>query len=144
MSLTVDDFDFPLPPELIAQHPAAERTGSRLLHVCGAQHVDRRFADLPTQLKAGDLLVFNDTRVIKARFFGLKESGGKVEIKDTGSALVFLIDATADLSTHTPPITPSPSWLASTLNLAQGFRKGPAAGGTHFEFWYARPNSMVA
>lgn len=80
MSLTVDDFDFPLPPELIAQHPAAERTGSRPLHVCGAQHVDRRFADLPTLLKAGDLLVFNDTRVIKARFFGVKESGGKVEI----------------------------------------------------------------
>ncbi len=75
MSLTVDDFDFPLPPNLIAQHPAAERTGSRLLHVCGVQHVHRRFADLPSLLKAGDLLVFNDTRVIKARFFGLKESG---------------------------------------------------------------------
>ena len=89
MALTVDDFDFPLPPELIAQHPAAERTGSRLLHVCGAQHVDRRFADLPTQLKAGDLLVFNDTRVIKARFFGLKESGGKVEIM-----LERIVDAT--------------------------------------------------
>ena len=53
MSLTVDDFDFPLPPELIAQHPAAERTGSRLLHVCGAQHVDRRFAD-PAQPQRGD------------------------------------------------------------------------------------------
>ena len=89
MSLTVDDFDFPLPPELIAQHPAAERTGSRLLHVCGAQHVDRRFADLPSLLKAGDLLVFNDTRVIKARFFGLKESGGKVEIM-----LERIVDAT--------------------------------------------------
>ncbi|MGE5490669.1 MAG: S-adenosylmethionine:tRNA ribosyltransferase-isomerase, partial [Actinomycetota bacterium] len=47
MSLTVDDFDFPLPPELIAQHPAAERTASRLLHVDGPQHIDRRFADLP-------------------------------------------------------------------------------------------------
>jgi len=89
MSLTVDDFDFPLPPELIAQHPAAERTGSRLLHVCGAQHVDRRFADLPTLLTAGDLLVFNDTRVIKARFFGVKESGGKVEIM-----LERIVDAT--------------------------------------------------
>jgi len=78
--LTVDDFDFPLPPELIAQHPAPERSGSRLLHVCGQQLVDRQFTDLPGQLRAGDLLVFNDTRVIKARFFGQKESGGQVEV----------------------------------------------------------------
>lgn len=80
MSFTIDDFDFPLPPELIAQHPAPERTGSRLLHVCGQQRFDRKFADLPDLLKAGDLLVFNDTRVIKARFFGHKESGGQVEV----------------------------------------------------------------
>jgi S-adenosylmethionine:tRNA ribosyltransferase-isomerase len=80
MMLTVDDFDFPLPPELIAQHPAAERSGSRMLHVCGRQCFDRRFADLPGQLAAGDLLVFNDTRVIKARFFGVKETGGQVEV----------------------------------------------------------------
>jgi S-adenosylmethionine:tRNA ribosyltransferase-isomerase len=80
MLLTVDDFDFPLPPELIAQHPAAERSGSRMLHVCGRQLFDRRFADLPGQLAAGDLLVFNDTRVIKARFFGVKETGGQVEV----------------------------------------------------------------
>jgi len=78
--LTVDDFDFPLPPELIAQHPAPERSGSRLLHVCGQQLHDRQFTDLPAQLRAGDLLVFNDTRVIKARFFGQKESGGQVEV----------------------------------------------------------------
>lgn len=80
MSLTVDDFDFPLPPELIAQHPAPERRGSRLLHVCGQQRFDRKFDDLPSLLRAGDLLVFNDTRVIKARFFGVKDSGGRVEI----------------------------------------------------------------
>ena len=80
MSLTVDDFDFPLPPELIAQHPATERSGSRLLHVCGQQQIDRQFAELPVLLKAGDLLVFNDTRVIKARFFGQKETGGQVEV----------------------------------------------------------------
>ncbi len=78
--LTVDDFDFHLPPELIAQHPAPERSGSRLLHVCGQQLQDRQFADLPELLCAGDLLVFNDTRVIKARFFGQKESGGQVEV----------------------------------------------------------------
>ncbi|MBS1190101.1 MAG: queA [Rhodocyclaceae bacterium] len=80
MSLTVDDFDFPLPPELIAQHPAPERTGSRLLHVHGSQLTDRRFADLPGLLAPGDLLVFNDTKVIKARLFGKKATGGAVEV----------------------------------------------------------------
>ncbi|MBS1197527.1 MAG: S-adenosylmethionine:tRNA ribosyltransferase-isomerase [Proteobacteria bacterium] len=80
MPLTVDDFDFPLPPELIAQHPAPERTGSRLLHVDGGRLIDRRFADLPGLLAEGDLLVFNDTRVIKARLFGRKASGGAVEV----------------------------------------------------------------
>lgn len=80
MSLTVDDFDFPLPPELIAQHPAPERTGSRLLHVQQAQLTDLRFAQIDSLLKSGDLLVFNDTKVIKARFFGRKASGGQVEV----------------------------------------------------------------
>ena len=80
MALTVADFDFPLPPELIAQHPAAERSGSRLLHVRGRRLLDRKFADLPGLFRAGDLLVFNDTRVIKARFLGRKESGGQVEV----------------------------------------------------------------
>ena len=80
MSLTVEDFDFPLPPELIAQHPAPERTGSRLLHVAGAELADLSFADLPGLLQAGDLLVFNDTRVIKARFSGRKASGGAVQM----------------------------------------------------------------
>ena len=80
MSLTVDDFDFPLPPELIAQHPAPQRAGSRLLHVDGTQLSDLRFADLPSLLAPGDLLVFNDTRVIKARFHGQKASGGRAEV----------------------------------------------------------------
>ena len=83
-SLTVDDFDFFLPPELIAQHPAPQRGGSRLLAVRagigGGVFDDLLFADLPNLLRAGDLLVFNDTRVIKARFFGNKESGGRVEV----------------------------------------------------------------
>ena len=80
MSLTLNDFDFHLPPELIAQHPAAHRTGSRLLHVAGSKITDGRFVDLPSLLRAGDLLVFNDTRVIKARFFGTKATGGQVEV----------------------------------------------------------------
>jgi len=78
--LTLDDFDFHLPPELIAQHPAPERTGSRLLHVAGERRTDLRFLDLPGLLAPGDLLVFNDTKVIKARLFGQKDSGGRVEV----------------------------------------------------------------
>ena len=78
--LTLDDFDFPLPPELIAQHPARERTASRLLHLDGNFLHDRQFTDLPHLVRQGDLLVFNDTRVIKARLFGQKESGGQIEV----------------------------------------------------------------
>ena len=73
------DFDFTLPPELIAQHPAAERSASRLLDGSGALPVDRVFRDLPTLLQPGDLLVCNDTRVIKARLLGEKPTGGSVE-----------------------------------------------------------------
>ncbi len=79
--LTPADFDFDLPPDLIAQRPSAERSASRLLDGRGLAPADRIFRDLPTLLDAGDLLVFNDTRVIKARLFGRKEaSGGAVEI----------------------------------------------------------------
>ena len=80
MTLTLSDFDFALPVELIAQHPPAERSGSRLLDGRGALPVDRRFRELPALLRAGDLLVFNDTRVIKARLFGEKPSGGAVQV----------------------------------------------------------------
>lgn len=77
---TLSDFDFDLPPELIAQHPAPERSASRLLDGRAAQPVDRIFRELPSLLRAGDLLVFNDTRVLKARLFGEKASGGKLEL----------------------------------------------------------------
>ncbi|RUP28575.1 MAG: tRNA preQ1(34) S-adenosylmethionine ribosyltransferase-isomerase QueA, partial [Curvibacter sp.] len=77
---TLADFDFELPPELIAQHPAAERSASRLLDGTGPSAIDRIFKDLPNLLRAGDLLVFNDTQVIKARLFGEKSTGGKVEL----------------------------------------------------------------
>ena len=79
-TFTTSDFDFALPPELIAQHPAPERSGSRLLDGSGAAPVDRRFTDLPALLREGDLLVFNDTQVVKARLFGEKPSGGKLEL----------------------------------------------------------------
>jgi S-adenosylmethionine:tRNA ribosyltransferase-isomerase len=76
------DFDYELPQELIAQSPARERSASRLLHLDGrsGEFHDRCFRDLPELLNAGDVLVMNDTRVIKARLTGRKQSGGEVEI----------------------------------------------------------------
>ncbi|MDZ4143123.1 MAG: tRNA preQ1(34) S-adenosylmethionine ribosyltransferase-isomerase QueA [Burkholderiales bacterium] len=79
-TFTLSDFDFELPPERIAQHPAPERSASRLLDGTGAQPADRIFRELPALLNPGDLLVFNDTRVVKARLFGEKPTGGKVEL----------------------------------------------------------------
>ena len=77
--MNTSDFDFTLPPELIAQHPAPQRSGSRLLDGRGPLPGDRLFAQLPSLLLPGDLLVFNNTRVIKARLLGHKASGGAVE-----------------------------------------------------------------
>lgn len=77
---TLSDFDFALPPQLIAQHPCAQRSASRLLDGRGAAPIDRIFHQLPELLQAGDLLVFNDTQVVKARIFGEKASGGKLEL----------------------------------------------------------------
>jgi S-adenosylmethionine:tRNA ribosyltransferase-isomerase len=79
VSYSLADFDFALPPELIAQHPAPERSASRLLDGRGGTPLDRRFGELPALLDPGDLVVFNDTRVIKARLYGRKSSGGAVE-----------------------------------------------------------------
>jgi S-adenosylmethionine:tRNA ribosyltransferase-isomerase len=76
---TLSDFDFELPPALIAQHPAAERSSSRLLDTTGPALIDRVFRELPGLLQSGDLLVFNNTQVIKARLHGNKASGGSVE-----------------------------------------------------------------
>jgi S-adenosylmethionine:tRNA ribosyltransferase-isomerase len=76
---SLSDFDFNLPQERIAQFPLPDRSASRLLHLDGEHIIDRQFADIVGLLRAGDLLVMNDTRVLKARFFGVKESGGKIE-----------------------------------------------------------------
>lgn len=88
--MQLSDFDYSLPESLIAQHPTRVRGASRLLHVqpaCTPAWSDRQFADLPGLLRAGDLLVMNDTRVIKARLFGKKPTGGQIE------ALVERIDS---------------------------------------------------
>ena len=76
------DFHFDLPPQLIAQQPLAERSASRLLvlDVDRKSLLDRQFVELPDLLRAGDLLVFNDTRVLPARLYGRKSTGGAVEI----------------------------------------------------------------
>lgn len=76
------DFNYHLPPELIAQVPLPERGASRLLvlHKDSGRLEDRRFAELPQLLRPGDLLVFNNTRVIPARLFGAKDSGGRIEL----------------------------------------------------------------
>ena len=100
--MDLSDFDYELPAELIAQHPLARRTDSRLLHLQasadapdGARLTDRRFTDLPTLLAPGDLLVVNDSRVIAARLLGHKASGGRCEVMierllDTHRALAMI------------------------------------------------------
>jgi len=94
--MNIADFDFDLPGELIAQFPSPVRGASRLLHVDGqGRRADRMFRDLPTLLRPNDLLVVNDTRVIKARLFGHKDSGGRVEllverVLGDAEALVFI------------------------------------------------------
>lgn len=78
--MRTDEFDFLLPERLIAQHPPEWRGASRLLHLCGNTIIDRQFNELTDIVREHDVLVFNDTRVLKARLFGIKESGGKVEV----------------------------------------------------------------
>ncbi len=80
--MKLSDFDYYLPDELIAQHPPTERTASRLLHLDGVTGAiqDRKFRDILTLLRPNDLLVFNNTKVIKARLHGRKETGGLAEV----------------------------------------------------------------
>ncbi|MBI5436416.1 MAG: tRNA preQ1(34) S-adenosylmethionine ribosyltransferase-isomerase QueA [Nitrosomonadales bacterium] len=78
--MRTDKFDFVLPERLIAQHPPERRGAGRLLHVRGTEWKDRRFTDLPALVLEHDVLVFNDTRVLKARLSGVKVTGGKVEV----------------------------------------------------------------
>jgi len=74
------DFTYELPPELIAKHPVTPRSASRLLHVAADGLHDRLTVDLPALLNPGDLIVFNDTKVIKARLIGAKPTGGRAEV----------------------------------------------------------------
>ena len=78
--MRTDEFDFSLPERLIAQHPSEQRGSSRLLYAHDGVLEDRRFAELLELVRADDVLVLNDTRVIKARLYGSRESGGKIEV----------------------------------------------------------------
>lgn len=85
--LSVDDYDYELPDSLIARYPLAQRSASKLLYLAtnqqkdsDSQIIDKQFSDLPDLLNAGDLIVFNDTKVMKARLFGQKDTGGKIEV----------------------------------------------------------------
>ena len=110
---TLSDFDFELPSELIAQIPLAERAASRLLKVGESACTDHVFGELPSFLQAGDVLVFNDTKVLNARFYGVKESGGKVEV---------LVERVLDTRTVLAQVRASKSPLPGTgLRLADRF-----------------------
>ncbi len=110
---SLSDFDFTLPPELIAQFPLAERSASRLLHVAQDGLHDRRFTDVADLFQPGDVLVFNDTRVMNARFFGTKETGGKLEV---------LVERLLDATTVLAQVRASKSPPAGmTLRLADAF-----------------------
>jgi S-adenosylmethionine:tRNA ribosyltransferase-isomerase len=130
-SFSLSDFDFDLPGELVAQHPAAERSGSRLLDGSQAAPVDRIFRDLPGLLKAGDLLVFNDTKVVKARIFGAKPTGGKLEL------LIERVLQGREVVAHMKVSKKPP--VGTTLSMDGGFTatltgRWPDAQGTLFRF----------
>jgi len=129
---TLGDFDFDLPAELIAQHPAAERGAARLLDGRARLPDDRLFRELPALLRAGDLLVFNDTRVIKARLFGEKTSGGTLQ------ALVERVLPGHEVLAHVRASkSPKPG---SRIRFAEAFdaevlgRAGPDGGLFHLRF----------
>ena len=136
------DFDFNLPPELVAQHPAAERSGSRLLDGSGHTLVDRVFRDFPLLLNPGDLLVFNDTQVIKARLFGEKATGGKLEL------LVERVLPGHEVVAHMKVSKKPP--VGATLRMAEGFTatllgRWPEPDGALFHLRFSgEPHALMA
>ncbi|NHZ90656.1 tRNA preQ1(34) S-adenosylmethionine ribosyltransferase-isomerase QueA [Massilia sp. CCM 8733] len=119
---SLSDFDFDLPAERIAQTPLPNRSASRLLHLDGAAIVDRQFADIVGLLAPGDLLVMNDTRVLKARFFGVKETGGNVEV-----LVERILDSRTVLAQVRASKSPKPGnriRLADAFNVTAGERAG--------------------
>ena len=115
--MKTQDFDFYLPDTLIAQHPANKRNQSRLLHLDSTINAikDQLFIELPSFLNSGDLLIFNDTRVIKARLFGTKESGGRVEVLI--ERVINAHQAFAHVRASRAPIIGSKLTLADVINV---------------------------
>ena len=114
MAYTVADFDFALPPELIASRPPDARDGGRLLVLgSGDALQDRLIVDLPALVREGDLWIINDTRVIPARLFGTKASGGKVEL--------LLLEPAAGGRWHAWGKSNRPLKVGSTITIADGF-----------------------
>jgi len=119
---SLSDFDFDLPAERIAQTPLPNRSASRLLHLDGQTITDRSFADIVDLLVPGDLLVMNDTRVLKARFFGVKETGGNVEV-----LVERILDSRTVLAQVRASKSPKPGnriRLADAFNVTAGERAG--------------------
>jgi S-adenosylmethionine:tRNA ribosyltransferase-isomerase len=121
MNHSIDEFSYELPSELIAQRPSETRSGSRLLCVA-ASLADRRFSELPQLLDSGDLLVFNDTRVIKARFAGEKASGGRVEVLIERALSEH--EAIAQVRASKPPRAGSAMRLADSIEVRVLAREG--------------------
>lgn len=139
-TFTLGDFDFALPPELIAQHPADERSASRLLDGTGAAPVDRVFRELPALLAPGDLLVFNDTKVVKARLYGEKPTGGKLEL------LVERVLQGHEVVAHVKVSKKPP--VGTSLRMAGGFSatllgRWPDAQGPLFRFAFSEEPHAV-
>jgi S-adenosylmethionine:tRNA ribosyltransferase-isomerase len=126
-TLRKSDFSYSLPPELIAQAPLSERAASRLLCLDGRSGGidDRLFSDLPQLLRAGDLLVFNDTRVIPARLFGTKDSGGRIEL-----LVERVLDGSRVLAQCRASKSPKPG---QTLHFGHGVQA--RTGARHGEFY---------
>ncbi|MCX7168220.1 MAG: tRNA preQ1(34) S-adenosylmethionine ribosyltransferase-isomerase QueA [Rhodocyclales bacterium] len=122
MPLTLADFDYALPPELVAQAPLPQRSASRLLVVDGHRHEDAHFLDLPQWLRAGDLLVMNDSRVLHARLLGRKDSGGQVEI--LVERLVDHSVVLAQVRASKSPQSGSRLWLEDALDVEVLGREG--------------------
>jgi S-adenosylmethionine:tRNA ribosyltransferase-isomerase len=122
MNHSIDEFDYELPTELIAQHPAEKRSASRLLCLRGGSISDARFSDLPSLLEPGDLLVLNDTRVVKARLLGEKASGGRVEVLI--ERVLSAHEALAQVRASKPPRARSALRLAGSLEVRVLGREG--------------------
>ena len=137
--MKLDDFDYPLPRELIAQFPTAERPASRLLHLDGATGAltDHAFRDIVTLLAPGDVMVFNDTRVIKARLAGRKKTGGQVEV--LVERVLSTDEALAQVGASHPPRE------GSTLVLADAIEATVTArGGQFYQLRFARCSDVFA